>query len=833
MPKKKTDLNALVRKTDIEGLVRWKPEPTDIARVDEVRQGFIGLEEDLTYSEVHGKYPTEIKVDDDDSVMALVRSRAEIVARHDVDSLEGLRRESGLDIHREELIEGIRKDISFDEGLKKLLVYINKYGTDRLGELGMSRARTLRDVAKVMPEISSAEIAWLSTLRSVPDVYLQQNRGVPTILDFNVEGIEFGFDGLDNFELERIASFDAYAAAGFTGVAEGVTFKPYEAKFAKAFKALALLTLSDSLVYTKLYDQQSANSLVKGEGNLKRKLIENNIEHYSFTAEELEKHKLRDLDLSSDEHSELEDRIRDTLANKQLFDLGRDAMCSTSDLVTTVGLLERVPEVLVGGDKFAGYVLPFGKGLKFLDQDGNEVEYVAYDPYLRLEAQQHIRHASVDISRNNQLVHWFFDAYAQDIEARISGDETLPIDRLRERFRVNYGTVVPTRAVKSITAIGNFMEVGNLKTSGLGIGYTLKIGTDELQVLLDVLDKLPRDLVPEITAVHRRRTMSDSLAMFIGGFEKLGSYSRDNRDIKLYSAEDKSYRQFSAVERQELEDTLLHETGHGIWPTLSESQRASWRRVSKADSRTLDDEIKGAFVYDIEQTREIYTSGGYREEDLPDEFRDKKPVDYLTVRVWMEEDFAEHFSAYVNHGVEFRERASKNRYLKRKYDFFKRLFGERAVDGETKEYDSKPGVTLEHIQGYKGHLMKKRSLDQALILQNKEMVSREQTSIGGREEVAPSYEAIGMTDEERETNEHIFGQRDPIDTYILNEVSNHLPDPVDVRQLDHSRLRKLLDRSVDEATRHLTRAFPDLDRDDTFEFLGNVKEGIESGRYKI
>ena len=99
MPKKKTDLNALVRKTDIEGLVRWKPEPTDIARVDEVRQGFIGLEEDLTYSEVHGKYPTEIKVDDDDSVMALVRSRAEIVARHDVDSLEGLRRESGLDIH--------------------------------------------------------------------------------------------------------------------------------------------------------------------------------------------------------------------------------------------------------------------------------------------------------------------------------------------------------------------------------------------------------------------------------------------------------------------------------------------------------------------------------------------------------------------------------------------------------------------------------------------------------------------------------------------------------------------------------------------------------------
>lgn len=828
MAKKKKKLDSIVRKADLDSLVGWKPQHLSLARVEELRKKFFGREQSGTYSDYFGKYPSELPEESEATETALVKSRAEIVAMHRVDSLEQLRRRAGMDKYRNELVKAIADNISFDDGLEKVLQYINANAQDRLKELGIKTAKTLQDIAKVMPEISSAEIAWISTINGVPNIYLIRGNGVPTILDFNVDGIEFGFDGLNSFELQRDFSYDPYEAAGFTGATRGAMFHKFTPQFAKAFRTLAFLALSDSMIYTKLYNEHRSNALIIGDGKLKRKLIEKNAQGYGMSLGQIAYSKLEDLPIGREEFAKLEDRIKDLLSRKQLYDLGRDLMCSPMNLVTIAGLLEKVPKTLLSDEKFVGYILPFGKGIKFLDQAGNEVEYVPYEPFLQIDAQQNLHHIASDISRGNQLLSWIFDSYAEDVEARFAKHRELPLDRLREEFRIRYGTIVPTRAVKSISQVASFLDVGTLKGGDTSFNYSLKVGLLEGRVLLELLDKLPKGLVPEIRTIRREYVNTDSIEMLIGRVFKFGQYFSADKKIVLYSPEDRTFKDFSAVEKQTYYDTHVHELGHGIWKNLTEERRNRWKAISRADATTLDEEVKRAFVHDIEQLRNIY-GGSFLV--IPEELQEKEQeIPESRKQVWVEEDFCEHFAAYINHGFEFRKLAAKSRDLQEKYQFLRKLFEDKAREDESIEYESMPLMTLSDIAKYRGHLMQRRSLEEALKEQQRRLQRREEGSREIRESVIPSYEVITGTAGDMELQRHIYGQRDPVNTYILRELSNYLPPTIDVREVDHIRLKTLLRTNVRKATAYLTKEFPELDRDITLDFLRDVREGILSVR---
>ncbi|MBI1969357.1 hypothetical protein HYS48_01570 [Candidatus Woesearchaeota archaeon] len=824
---KRKKFHALVTRANLATLVGWKPTQITVAEKREMTRRFHSQEQGGTYSEFIGKYPSQPPGGDGKVQHALVKSCAAIMAMHRADSLELIRKRHGLDEYRQQLIEAIAEHLSFEQGLEKILQYLNTIGRDKVRAPGIGTARTLEDVANIMPEISAAEIAWVSAIKGVPHAYLEQGKGVPTILDFNIDGIEFGFDGLNSLDLQRETSFDPYAAAGFTGANAGVTFHAFAPEFAKAFKALALLILSDAFIYTRLHTDYQSNALIKGDGKLKRKLIEQDAQSYGLSPEQLETGRLENLPITPKQFAALEEKIRTLLSSKYLYDLGRECLCSPKDIVTITGLLERVPETFLDEKLFRGYLLPFGKGIKILDQEGRELAYVPYDPFLQIVAQESLYYEPQNISRKNQLLSMVFDSYASELEARFV-DIRLPLDRLREQFRIKYGILIPSRAVKSLREEKQPLFHAFAATTGTDttiFEYSLKIGLFELQALLDTLDKLPKALIPEIRTIRREyESVTDSVDMLLGGFFTYGQYLRNTKEIILYSAEDRAFDDFTAREKQIYLDTLVHELSHGLWRNLSPELQLRWCELSKADAEELTDEMKGAFVYDIEQLREIYLRKEFFETvlELAQTFAELADT-------FIEEDFCNHFAAYVNHGSEFRALAGNNGDLQEKYRFLKELF--TVYGKEEREYADEPLATLAEIDEEKAKLLQQsRTLEEALRYRQRLHIKREADSIRIWESFFPSLEALHETAEERVTWKYIDRQENPEYAYVLQELHQYLPSTADIRIIHPAKFHALLEKDVSRAAAYLTQAFPVLEEEEVREFLLEVLEGLQHMR---
>ncbi|MFC1686108.1 hypothetical protein ACFLZZ_03750 [Nanoarchaeota archaeon] len=833
---KKRSLDLIIRDFN-STLVSWTSKLIPYEEREKILHKFHSQEDDSTFCEVFRRYDKDSKteeklIEDAKDQFALARSSTDIMLMHKAnDTLEQLRIQQGWDKKRKDLIEILKEEISFEKGLEKTLEFLNKNreAKKKLAKLGIARAETLADVAKVMPEISAAEIAWISTINSFPKTYLSNSK-VPTILDFNVDGIDFGFDGLNAFELQRENSYDPFEAAGFTGMNKGVEFKGYKKKFGKAFKALAFLVLSDSFIYSRLYEQNGSKGLTKGEGKLKRAFVEKDMKEYEISKEELENSRLADLPGFRKHSSKLVEKVNKALSEKNIFDLGKSKFCSNKDLITIVGLLEKVPETFTKDGKFKGYILPFGKGVKILDSNGVSVEYVAYDGYVQALAQESLHYESTSISRSNNLANMLFSTYAQEVETQVSREIGLPLDELKKKFKDKYDIQMSTRAIKSLKEDddGNPIKEGDnailhsfgaTKGDNRSFNYSLKVGLLEGKAILDTLDKLPRDLVPEITSIKREFGNMESDLMFMGGYFKAGQFVVDTKEIVLLSPEDKTYRQYSPLEKQIFLNTLTHEVGHAIFHEFEESKIEGWKNVSKIDKDKYDEEGKKAFVYDINNLIRAYT---------PKEFKDFLPEEKQDRRIdLVEEDFCEHFSAYVNHGLEFREKMKESKDLEKKYLFLKGLFEEKVKEGEQSEYKSNTLASLKEIYKHRDKLEEKRSLEEALLIQQQHSVLRERESRELRERVFPSLEVITGTAGDRELQKHIYGQENKEHSYLLRELNGFLPMYADIRDIDHQELHVLLNQNGDGpkgATGYLLKQVPDLNESDTYEFLEGVRD---------
>ncbi|MBW3018746.1 hypothetical protein KY329_00995 [Candidatus Woesearchaeota archaeon] len=797
--KKKRSLNSLIRAADHEQLICWQPSKQLLARKDEITRAFHSQEEDVTLSEMQGKYSQKKETSAAGS-LSLIRSRHAIIAKQK-DSLEQIREELGLAGKREELIKTIAENISFEKGLEKVLVYLNGPGKHYLKEKGLDMARTIEDVGRVMPEISSSEIAWLSTIQKMPRVYFCEEYGVPTILDFNIDGIEFGFDGLNSFDMQRENSRDAFSAAGITGVTEQAAFCKFNSAFNKAFKSLMLLSISDQLIYQKIFDEYRHNALIRGDGKLKRAIAEQDRAVEGRIADAM----------TSEEIGALEAKVKTTLSNKKIYDLARDELYSEEDIVILSGLLERVPQTILGEEAFSGYILPYGKGIKILSQEGVEIEYVPYEHYLQLVAQENIYFSTNDISRNNEMVSWVFEHYAEDIEVKLNTHRELPMDDLRQQFRERYGIIIPQRSVKSLRLEDNPMQIAFAKTAVTGkmFNYTLKIGKFELEALLKTLDKIPRSLVPEIRQIKREFMSDDAEQLVLGGMATLGTYDRFSKTITLYSPEDEPFSKFNIMEMQIHYDTYAHELGHGVWTEMTEKQRKNWMVISKAADAKTDPKN---FIYDINVMRQIYTG---------EDARSGEKVSMLSDIGLMEEDFAEHFAAYLNHSREFRSRPE----LQKKYDYFKELFAEHGGG----EYDDIPLVTLEARDKHKSGIIEKKSLEEAVTLQNKKDHDRERVSREHREEIVPSLEVIRGEVEDQEIVDYIYEREDPEHTYILREIKSFVPYDRDIRAAHPGIVIDLLEESPEKAAIYLQRVYK-IDDEEALEFTIELRERLRTFR---
>jgi len=803
---------ALAVKQNLMELVGWQSTALPSTVHQELQQQHTQQEQRGTYSEFARIYPDKHNTTDEH--MALVVSSTAIITQQ-ADSLEAQRKQRGLDKYRDELVQDLYDAIDFETGLENVLRFLNRHHKGELKKHSIRKATSLEDVAKLMPEITASEIAWLGTLKSFPTVYFFREHGVPTILDFSIDGIEFGFDGLDGYEMNKADPCDPLLAAGFSGVVSDAQFVPFSSRFRKAFQALAFLILSDSFIYQKLYDDEHVHALAKGDGKYKRALLREQLHEYTISAEEFNSKKLSELPLKHEDFTKLEEKINAILENKIVYDLGRNNVCTPREIVIIAGLLAKIPDVLLREDRFSGYILPFGKGIRILNQQGKDMEYVPFDPYLQLRAQQGLFYHVEDVHRGNTLLRIVFDEYAQGIEARFANADVLPLDRLRETFRKEYGIIIPARSVKSMRSLNLFEDALTTsfgKTTGEDLfTYTLKTGIVELQTLLDVLMAIPRKLIPEIKTVKREYIALDSATLLMGGMVSLGYYDGTKKEIILNTPEGESFHLLSALEQQILKDTLAHEIGHPVWENLDRHLRVQWNQISSAHpSITLTKEYKDRFVYDIAVQRRCY--GEDEEEEIK-----------ADPRILKIEDFCEHFSAYVNHRREFAEKAKTNRELYDKYNFFSKLFSSY---GEA-PYAPNPLIGIDETFRHKGRLAKRRSLGDALMMAEAKGEIRESSSRAIRESVVPSIEAMEIDRESNDIYAYIYEQEDPSCMYVLREISEFLPEQSFVLKVDPHSFLLSLGESNEAAVQYLTRKFKHIDVQDTREVVAEIRDGLD------
>ena len=812
----------IISRSKLTSLIGWKPKELTIYERDKIVVNELLQEEDGTYSKFHAKYAdTNPKIDLDRQIV-LVKGRSDIILMHQ-DSLEAIRKQKGLDKYREELLQEIYDNISYEEGVDKLLNFLNTKGRSLLSENRIKTAESIEDIAKVAPDISAAEIAWFSTLREIPNIYFNKSRNTPTILDFNIEGIEFGFDGLDAEELQRENSFDPYIGAGFTEIAEGAELYLYRQPFKKAFSSLGMLILSDAYVYQSVYSSNRINSLIKGDGKLKKAIILENPTKFGLSINELEGKRIKELNMNKETILKIEQIISNNLACKNILDLGRDSLCSPIELVAITGMLDKVPEIFLTNNQFNGYFLPFGKGLKILGADGKEIEYVPFSEYLQLESQESLHYLSSETSRKSALFSMVFNEYARGIEAKFL-DERLPIDRLRKIFISKYGINISARSEKILTTEENPIIHSFGRTSGLDnerFSYTLKMGATDLEAILGVIENIPKKLVPEIKSIKKEYANVDGPEMFIGGVQKAGQYIPRTKEIISFVPKDLPEEDLLPIEEQNYKDTIAHELAHGIWESLEQTKKSKWRRISNADWETeANEEYKKSFVYNIEVQREAYKNTN---KDDDEEF-------IIDNHALKEEDFCEHFSAYINHAVEFRELSNESKRLKGKYKFFRELFETNAENNENIEFNSNPFVSLKTLYSHKRHLIKERSLKEALMLADEYHNNREKMSIKIREEVIPSIEAQNLTKEEIEAHNHIYGQKNPEHLYLLQEVSSFVEDEGRIVNIDPAKLLYLVENNHQSAVKYLNTTYRKVDGKLFEEFIDDLSNSIRDFR---
>ncbi len=749
----KSKLTAIVRQS--RSFIE-KAKPMTALAHRSIQKEFHKQEQDGCYFEYVRRYSCDAK--DLPQIQALVASRTEIAKVHGTDSLEEVRKAMGLDRYREELTQAISDNISFEEGLKKVLDAVNRSKLSGLMVLSQKgKADSVGDVGKFMPDISSSEIAWMSAVQFVPGIYTDDFHGVPTILDFNMDGIEFGFDGLNSFDLRRPFTQDAYAESGITGKREDSMVVPYTSDFAKAFEQLALLIISDAIIYKNLLKENGERCIISGDGKIKRALLRDECETLGISPQDFDTKRLEDLlydsgnNLTQKHMKDVEGRITERLKTKLVYDFGRESFLSDREIVKMIGLLSHVPEVLIDDSAFSGYVIPFGRGVKIIDDAGNIVDYVKFEPFLTLAAQEQLYYTMKDTSRDNGLLSFMFDSYAQVIESEVPLHEELPLDDVMIRLRDEYGIHIHPRSVKSIgTYDKNLFGLDVARSRGEHnlVDYTLKIGSTEGLFLLEQLGKLPKGVLPKIHSIKREFTAVRDYELFLNGFGKLGEYCAGC--ITLYSPEETPFKAFTDVQMQIFCDTLQHELAHGIWEGLSAEDKIAWMSMTRIGADDLSEqEKKDDFLIDIDIIRQVYVSD--------DEKKDVEGTDFerlLDVKIdWIQEEFCDTFSAYVNHGEEFRIAAGRSAALQAKYDYFKGIFSSRAVEDEGVEYSDAPLASMGDTNFYKGGLIKKRSLDQAVLLANQDEKTREAKATENRGRIVKSYEQM-QEDEEDDCDDY-------------------------------------------------------------------------------
>lgn len=799
--------------------------PATVARQEqqELMTDRLGSYSDATKRAARMESGAEDPMGREDRIYALTVSGRDIAGGAAEDPLETYRRERGLDQNREELLGQLERLCSFEKGLELLNHVIAKNGEYYTG---------METVNKTYPNITRAEVTIASLLKRFPQLLIDSGHsldGPPKTEEelkraaqVNVSGVStYGIEfSLDINNIKDTDKESPFLNAGIQGapLQDGqVEVVDYIPQVHEILEDLISLSIGSQRLFERVWDK-SDMSLVDGFAKLDRRAMSAVVGREIGSSESL-----RDLisALSLEQKTEYEEEKRqiDTLvARNILINPNTGKEFSANDVVKLVGLIGDLPDELISDTPFEGYVIPSGTGILFIDPQSHQRFYRPLHPYHIREALGGIHYESVDVSNYNHVVNGIMADLFSNIQGKIAtsieqdGEDPSLLEGLLWDAKVRFGVSFETQIGIDLKRIQELNGVTTEKHERV-IGY--KIGVEELRFLNDILRLVPGEFLEGVKTVRKQVGHAFDLVNYVQGVSELAHYSRWDRSITLSQAPEKPFGVLSPQERDIYAFTVLHEIAHGVWPSIN---RVDWQDISHAK--------------------------GLKAAESADEFITQY------AKAGPEEDFAEHFAAYIFHAQEFREAAQKSAAMKSKYEFIRKMF--EGLTGGDREYPQLSKFTIGELHDYATKIVEGHTLDEALAEEQRRNDLQEVRMRGKmsgivtsldkgsavdvvkerKDEVEPDFEAQSDPDiDEVIEGERRLGYKSEAVSNFLDYFAEHLPEGKAIRLAN--RIYELIeDEEVDRAIRLAQKNADEMYWEDIEAEVNRIAEDREKGKDK-
>lgn len=641
----------------------------------------------------------------------LSASREGAIAVPNLDPFEEYRRSQDLHTKRETLMNLLYGELSVENGLKALNATEVR--------LGRAASHSMQEVVARYPNLTKTEVLLFGLCEQVPTMFVTGTRPklelqsvdgratevpvnqpiVPSIFGASINGLLAMPDTVNPNDTHME---DIYSYMGITGANETIVTSPYKPEVKKVIAELIPLLVTNFRLHERLWTSERVDSaLADGFGKVDRLALERALGTIASPmplSEIIQQ-------LPAAERSRFDAvklGLEDIIGKSTIADLHNNTVLDLRDTVKLLGLLERIPGVLLDtAEPFTGYFIVYGPGLLFLDEEGHSKEYVPYNPYYLREVLQGLYTEQVDISKDNATMAYLFNALADQAvgitmaEAEDTGEDPSPLEGIRIDLKLQYNMDAVVNPHLALRIAQDWGDISSRNPKKVAVEPHYKFGLQELQQLQGLLKLLPRDMVMGVKQLRKDNYSTEfPIQAMLTGLMVLGKFYEATGALLVVQHEDMSFLQFSQEARELRAFTIIHELGHNVWRKLTPAQQEAWANINWLPEGS------------------IKMQGNLEDNFLTSYSHQKNAV----------EDFCEHFAAYVLHADEFRGRNTRGAVLQDKYRQLKTLFSQFA--GEEKEYPQIATRTLEQITGYVNQEVQRLDLEAAW----KEQASQEEAA---------------------------------------------------------------------------------------------------------
>jgi hypothetical protein len=544
------------------------------------------------------------------------------------------RKEKGLDKLRADLIEGIARAASFEDGID--LVYAHLMSpehfeksdlpiADEAGVIAREKEKIvngkMEEIAIFYPDMTADEVAWLSLTSGKEEDWVfdkpQRMYWPPSLIEIDLDGLVFAEGTIDDKEFDNINSTSPWQIGGLTGIDSQTCSVPFDTNIKQAIKAIILLSLDDSDLYDKLWSEEMLVPITRGDGSLVK----------IFAGE------ARDPMLVKEARKEI---VR--YYNNSYFDC--PYADRAIDFVKMIGTLERVPDFVKEKIPFRGYVRVHGTAMNFIDESGKILDTVPIAAHLshNIAYQFHSRISGLD--RKDTILREIFDELSRKInEKNVEEGNQMPSDVLQDQI-LEEGIFLSNQAYSRIEKVPKSAMYMRGHISDESLVRTVKFSFYELLDIKDLLKDIPKKLKSGAIALIKRTADLASLDEVLLHEMEAGSYCPSSKTItlslpektpiskseidvllkKLYSERDLMYK-FKITFSQ----TLAHEIGESVY-SLSAGIADAWNKINSKVAAGITREERAEY---------FLTSYG---------------------TTALNEDFADTFAMYLMFGSQFRQK---------------------------------------------------------------------------------------------------------------------------------------------------------------------------------